>query len=69
MKKVVLLAAFAVAALAANAQVLKNEFLKDYKPGQQLERVLTKRRTPRFRKTLGWVLSMHSRLQELKDLK
>lgn len=38
MKKVVLLAAFAVAALAANAQVLKNEFLKDYKPGQQLEK-------------------------------
>ena len=38
MKKVVLLAAFAVAALVANAQVLRNEFLKDYKPGDKLEK-------------------------------
>ena len=40
MKKVVLLAAFAVAALAANAQVLRNEFLKDYKPGDKLEKAV-----------------------------
>ncbi|WP_291591556.1 hypothetical protein [Bacteroides sp.] len=38
MRKVVLLTTFAVAALAANAQVLKNEFLKDYKPGDKLEK-------------------------------
>lgn len=38
MKKVILLAAFAVAALASNAQVLKNDLLNGYKPGQNLEK-------------------------------
>ena len=49
MKKVVLLAAFAVAALAANAQVLRNEFLKDYKPGDKLEKGIYQEATEAIR--------------------
>ena len=38
MKKVVLSVAIMSFALLANAQVLKKDLLKDYKPGDQLEK-------------------------------
>ena len=40
MKKVVLSVAIMSFALLANAQVLKKDLLKDYKPGDQLEKAV-----------------------------
>ena len=48
MKKVVLSVAIMSFALLANAQVLKKDLLKDYKPGDQLEKLFMVIRKSRF---------------------